>query len=165
MVAIPSKTFGSASLLSPWLTNKRPRSSQKPDRSSWKMTLLFVPSPPIKPVFFSQETSISVTRKKSGPFWRDELPRAFSRSGRSYKKTKHLSKRMLVFFRFDTWKKYVLLCDLTCWVISIVRIFFWSSSSSIWCAMQYLKHSMTEVTITALSDGLVTALSLERLTQ
>lgn len=53
--------------------------------------------------------------------------------------------------------------DLTCCVMSIVRIFLWPSSSSMWCAMQYLKHSTMEVTITALSDGLVDALSLERL--
>lgn len=62
-------------------------------------------------------------------------------------------------------KKYAPLCDPTCCEISMVLIFLWSSSFSAFCSMQYLKHSTTEVTITALSEGLDTARSLERLGQ
>lgn len=159
-VAIPSKACGSASSLSAWRTNKRPSPSQKSARSPWKTSLLSFASPAL----FSQETSISVTRRKRGPFWRDEFPRAFSRSGRSYKKINNVWKAGTL-VDLTWWGKYVRLCDPTCCEISMVRIFFWTSTSSVWYTMQYLKHSTTEVTMTALSDGLVAARSLDRLRQ
>lgn len=67
--------------------------------------------------------------------------------------------------RFNTREKYASLSEPTCCEISMIRIFFWASCSSVWCAMQYLKHSTTHVTMTALSDGLFAARSLDRLRQ
>lgn len=46
----------------------------------------------------------------------------------------------------------------------MVLIFAWEGSSSAFCRMQNLKHSTKDVTITALSDGLVSARLLDKLT-